>query len=118
VFSSLRRGSAEDPARDGAAEAGVAGGRWRLGRFCTEAGDQSTVGMEAREYLKTVLVKALGDKSAGIIERILQSGDTSGIETQVARLDTSRSSSPASIRRSSPHPGASGSGSGMEIHRT
>ena len=51
-----------------------------LGRFCTEAGDQSTVGVEAREYLKSVLVKALGDKSAVIIERILQGGDTSGID--------------------------------------
>jgi len=51
-----------------------------LGRFCAEAGDQSSVGMEAREYLKTVLEKALGDKSAAIIERILQGGDTSGIE--------------------------------------
>ncbi len=51
-----------------------------LGRFCAEAGDQSTVGVEAREYLKSVLVKALGDKSAVIIERILQGGDTSGID--------------------------------------
>ncbi len=51
-----------------------------LGRFCAEAGDQSSVGMEAREYLKTVLVKALGEKSSAIIERILQGGDTSGIE--------------------------------------
>ncbi|MCC6535451.1 MAG: flagellar motor switch protein FliG [Burkholderiales bacterium] len=51
-----------------------------LGRFCEEAGDHSTVTMEAREYLKSVLVKALGDKSAVIIERILQGGDTAGIE--------------------------------------
>jgi flagellar motor switch protein FliG len=51
-----------------------------LGRFCQEAGNQSTVGMEAREYLRSVLVKALGDKSAVIIERILQGGDTSGID--------------------------------------
>ncbi|RPI47786.1 MAG: flagellar motor switch protein FliG [Betaproteobacteria bacterium] len=59
-----------------------------LGRFRAEAGDQSTVGMEAREYLKTVLVKALGDKSAVIIERILQGGDTSGIE-KLKWLDSS-----------------------------
>lgn len=51
-----------------------------LGKFCDEAGNQSTVGMEAREYLRSVLVKALGDKSAVIIERILQGGDTSGID--------------------------------------
>jgi len=51
-----------------------------LGRFCNEAGNQSTVGVEAREYLRSVLVKALGDKSTVIIERILQGGDTSGID--------------------------------------
>ena len=49
-------------------------------RFCNEAGEQSSVALEAREYLRSVLVKALGDKSAIIIERILQGGDTSGIE--------------------------------------
>jgi len=51
-----------------------------LGKFCEEAGSQSTVGVEAREYLRSVLVKALGDKSAVIIERILHGGDTSGID--------------------------------------
>jgi flagellar motor switch protein FliG len=51
-----------------------------LGKFCDEAGNQSNVGTEAREYLRSVLVKALGDKSAVIIERILQGGDTSGID--------------------------------------
>jgi flagellar motor switch protein FliG len=51
-----------------------------IDRFCNEAGEQSSVGMEAREYLRSVLAKALGDKSAGIIERILQGGDTSGID--------------------------------------
>jgi flagellar motor switch protein FliG len=51
-----------------------------LGRFHDEAGDQTNVGLEAREYLRSVLTKALGDKSAVIIERILQGGDTSGID--------------------------------------
>ena len=51
-----------------------------INRFCSEAGEQSGVALEAREYLRSVLVKALGDKSAIIIERILQGGDTSGIE--------------------------------------
>jgi len=51
-----------------------------INRFCSEAGEQSGVTTEAREYLKSVLVKALGDKSASIIERILQGGDTSGID--------------------------------------
>ena len=59
-----------------------------LNRFRSEAGGHSTVGVEAREYLKTVLVKALGDKSAVIIERILQGGDTSGIE-KLKWLDSS-----------------------------
>ena len=49
-------------------------------RFCNDAGELSGVALEAREYLRSVLIKALGDKSALIIERILQGGDTSGIE--------------------------------------
>src|SRR5688572_23353986 len=59
-----------------------------LNRFCTEAGESSSMGLEAREYLKSVLVKALGDKSAIIIERILQGGDTSGID-KLKWLDSS-----------------------------
>jgi flagellar motor switch protein FliG len=51
-----------------------------LGRFCDEAGEQTNVGLAARDYLKSVLTKALGEKSAGIIERILQGGDSAGID--------------------------------------
>ena len=51
-----------------------------LDRFHSEASDQTTVGTQSREYLKTVLVKALGDKSSGIIEHIVQSGATAGID--------------------------------------
>jgi flagellar motor switch protein FliG len=59
-----------------------------LERFHGEAGAQTTVGLEAREYLRSVLVKALGDKSAVIIERILQGGDTAGID-KLKWLDSS-----------------------------
>jgi len=52
-----------------------------IGEFCTEAGQQSTLGMSADAYLKSVLKKALGDdRSANLLERILQGDDTSGIE--------------------------------------
>jgi flagellar motor switch protein FliG len=51
-----------------------------LDRFHSEASDQTTVGMQSRDYLKSVLVKALGDKSSGIIEQIVQSGATAGID--------------------------------------
>jgi flagellar motor switch protein FliG len=52
-----------------------------LGDFCTQAGEKSTLGMSSPEYIRSVLKKALGDdRSAAIIDRILQGGDTSGIE--------------------------------------
>ncbi|MCC7081951.1 MAG: flagellar motor switch protein FliG [Burkholderiales bacterium] len=51
-----------------------------VSRFCDEAGSQSSMALQAPEYLQSVLAKALGDKSAPIIERIRQGGDTSGID--------------------------------------
>jgi flagellar motor switch protein FliG len=51
-----------------------------LDQFHNEAGDQTTVGLDSHEYLKSVLVKALGEKSSLISERILQGGDTVGID--------------------------------------
>lgn len=52
-----------------------------LGEFCTEAGEQTTIGMSSDEYLKSVLKKALGDdRSANLLDRILNGDDTSGIE--------------------------------------
>ena len=52
-----------------------------LGEFCTEAAEQSTLGMSADAYLKSVLKKALGDdRSANLLDRILNGDDTSGIE--------------------------------------
>jgi flagellar motor switch protein FliG len=49
--------------------------------FCTEAEGRSTMGVASNDYIRNVLKKALGDdKSAALIDRILQGGDTSGIE--------------------------------------
>ncbi|TAK89949.1 MAG: flagellar motor switch protein FliG [Burkholderiaceae bacterium] len=50
-------------------------------RFTESVGDASTVGMDSNEYIRTVLTKALGEEKASfLIDRILQGGDTSGIE--------------------------------------
>jgi flagellar motor switch protein FliG len=52
-----------------------------LGDFCQQAGEKSTLGMSSTEYIRGVLKKALGDdRAANLIDRILQGGDTSGIE--------------------------------------
>ena len=51
-----------------------------LDRFHNEANDQTAVGTQSREYLRSVLVKALGDKSTGVIENIVQNSTTAGIE--------------------------------------
>ena len=52
-----------------------------VSEFCEQAGDGSPLGGSSSEYIKNVLKKALGDdKSAALIDRILQGGDTSGIE--------------------------------------
>jgi flagellar motor switch protein FliG len=52
-----------------------------VGEFCTQADEQSGMGMPSADYIKNVLTKALGeDRSANLIDRILQGSDTSGIE--------------------------------------
>jgi flagellar motor switch protein FliG len=52
-----------------------------VGEFCEQAGDGGGLGAASGDYIKNVLKKALGDdKSAALIDRILQGGDTSGIE--------------------------------------
>ena len=52
-----------------------------LSSFRLRAEEKSPLGLNSREYLKTVLTKALGDdKATSLIERIMQGGDTSGIE--------------------------------------
>lgn len=50
--------------------------------FLTEAGLSSDFGLDSDEYIRSVLTKALGeDKAAGLLNRILQSRDASGIES-------------------------------------
>ena len=49
--------------------------------FRSNAGNQTGLGMASDEYVRNVLTRALGDdRAAGLIERILHGGDTSGIE--------------------------------------
>ncbi len=46
------------------------------------AGERTSVGSNSSDYIKKMLNQALGDdKAAGLIERILHGGDTSGIES-------------------------------------
>jgi flagellar motor switch protein FliG len=52
-----------------------------LSAFRLRAEEKSPLGLNSREYLRTVLTKALGDdKATNLIDRIMQGGDTSGIE--------------------------------------
>ncbi|MDB5867232.1 MAG: flagellar motor switch protein FliG [Betaproteobacteria bacterium] len=52
-----------------------------LDDFCEVAGEKTSVGMSSSDYVKQVLRKALGDdRAANLIDRIMQGGDTSGIE--------------------------------------
>src|SRR5829696_5158530 len=53
-----------------------------LDDFCSVAGEKATLSsVSSTEYIKQVLRKALGDdRAAHLIDRILQGGDTSGIE--------------------------------------
>jgi len=52
-----------------------------LDEFCGNAGEHSGIGLDSNEYVRSVLRKALGDdRSASLIDRILQGSDTSGIE--------------------------------------
>jgi flagellar motor switch protein FliG len=53
-----------------------------LDEFRAEAEERTTLGMAADSYIRSMLTKALGsDKAANLIDRILQGGDTSGIES-------------------------------------
>jgi flagellar motor switch protein FliG len=50
--------------------------------FLTIADKNSDLGMDSDEYIRSVLVKALGDdKASGILDRILHNRDSSGIES-------------------------------------
>ena len=49
--------------------------------FCEVATDRSSLGMSSDDYIRSVLIKALGsDKAASLLDRILKGSDTSGIE--------------------------------------
>ena len=52
-----------------------------LDEFRSRAEGKTTLGMDSGEYIRSVLIKALGDdKAANLIDSILHQGDTSGIE--------------------------------------
>jgi flagellar motor switch protein FliG len=54
-----------------------------LDEFCEKASESANlVGTSSADYIRSVLKKALGDdRSANLIDRILQGGDTSGIDS-------------------------------------
>ena len=53
-----------------------------LTKFSAEVGEQTSIGLDSDEYIRSVLNRALGeDKAKFVLDRILQSGDTSGIES-------------------------------------
>ena len=53
-----------------------------LEKFVTTAGENSNLVPDNDEYVKSVLRKALGDEKANLlIDRIMQTGDTAGIES-------------------------------------
>jgi flagellar motor switch protein FliG len=53
-----------------------------LDKFDSEAAQQTSLGGDSPEYIRGVLTRALGDdKAKYILDRILQGGDTSGIES-------------------------------------
>jgi flagellar motor switch protein FliG len=53
-----------------------------LDTFHTQAERETSIGMDSDAYIRTVLTRALGDdKASYLLDQILQSGDTSGIES-------------------------------------
>lgn len=52
-----------------------------LAEFCNSVDNQTALGVGSEEYIRNVLVKALGeDKAGGIIDRILMGGNSKGLE--------------------------------------
>jgi len=52
-----------------------------LGEFCKSADNETAFGVGSDEYLKSVLVKALGeDKAGSVIDRVLMGTSSSGLE--------------------------------------
>jgi flagellar motor switch protein FliG len=53
-----------------------------LAIFHEQAVDQTSIGVDSDSYIRSVITKALGDDKAGfLLDRILQGGDSSGIES-------------------------------------
>lgn len=53
-----------------------------LGEFHEQAEQQSSIGMDSDGYIRSVLTRALGEEKATyLLDRILQGGDASGIES-------------------------------------
>jgi flagellar motor switch protein FliG len=66
-----------------------------VGEFCSQADEQSGMGMPSGDYIRNVLKKALGDdRSANLIDRILQAGDTSTRRSSRPSWFTSSASRP------------------------
>ncbi len=50
--------------------------------FIVSASSKTTIGMDSNDYIRSVLVKALGeDKAKSLLDRIMHNSDTSGIES-------------------------------------
>lgn len=50
--------------------------------FIVSASSKTTIGMDSSDYIRNMLVKALGDdKAKGLLDRIMHNSDTSGIES-------------------------------------
>lgn len=50
--------------------------------FLVAAAEKTTIGMDSNDYIRNMLTKALGDdKASGLLDRIMHSSDTSGIES-------------------------------------
>jgi len=53
-----------------------------LRHFCQTVQDETGLGLGSDEYVRKVLINALGqDKAEGLIDRIIQGGNTKGLET-------------------------------------
>lgn len=50
--------------------------------FLVVASDKTSIGMDSNDYIRSMLTQALGeDKAAGLLDRIMNNSDTSGIES-------------------------------------
>ncbi|WP_137719230.1 flagellar motor switch protein FliG [Methylobacillus flagellatus] len=53
-----------------------------LNEFVTKVDESTSIGLDSDDYIRSVLTKALGDdKASGLLNRILQGRDASGIES-------------------------------------